>query len=246
MNADVQQDNGSATSFNQNPSAVEFKSSTFHNNVNEASYLEKLPYLGKLFYKSLSSVMNEEKYLPKTSTSSASSIQAPPPPLWKILSSALKLLGLAGFWAGDNIAYLYSIGFLMGDDADITKKRKNNAALFATRSYFFAAVAGLYLNSREWFRHRNGPIKQLMEDISKLKMKQSKNKSNKYSSDDAKCGYSGDSNHNDSVAEELEKLETKLEQLKQKHFKVCLALLKVSCVLSLNPFFTKMYNFKRN
>ena len=210
-------------------SNVGFRPSILHNDndMNEVSNVQKRSYLGKLLYKSLSSVMNEEKYLQQTSTSPS----LLPPPLWKILSSTLKLLGLAGFWAGDNIAYLYSIGFLVENDANKTKKRKNDAAIFAIRSYFLAAVAGLYLNSREWLRHRNGPMKQVLEDISKLKRKM---KQNGISWDYPKCSINGHINGDTTTAlkehqhiQELEKLEAKLEQMKHKHFKVCLALLKV-------------------
>ena len=33
-------------------------------------------------------------------------------PLWKTVGISYKLLGLAGFWAGDNAVYLASLGFL--------------------------------------------------------------------------------------------------------------------------------------
>lgn len=223
-------------------SNVGLKSSFLYNDKSSERYVEKLSYLGKFLFQSLSSVINEQMLTAQASNENQQSTKTPPPPLWKIVSSTFKLLGLAGFWAGDNISYLYSIGFLVeeNDSKKIDKSgykskksnRKKDATIFATRSYFLAAVAGLYLNSREWIRHRNGPFRDLMDKVSNLKNEICENES------------PGNENNNENTAyaehqrlNELGKLETTLEETKQKHFNICLALLKVRC-FSHSIFFT--------
>ena len=181
--------------------------------------INKQSYIGKFLFRSLSSMINEDLMTTYTKENKQT-----PPPLWKIISSALKLLGLAGFWAGDNISYLHSIGFLVDgkDSSTITKGRKKRgeaASLFAMKSYFLGAVAGLYLNSREWAIHRNGPYRKLLDDINRLEKQLNEHKALK---------HGGEALEEHNRHRELEKLHSSLEVTKQKHFTLCLALLKVS------------------
>ena len=68
-------------------------------------------------------------------------------PLWKTVGISCKLLGLAGFWAGDNVLYLASSGFL-------PKADKEKAQFFSMRSYFFGALVGLYVSWKEIQAHQ--------------------------------------------------------------------------------------------
>ena len=85
---------------------------------------------------------------------------------WRNPCAALKLIGLAGFWFGDNLFYLTSIGFLdsqfykISGDPNVNKEQKSKvmkwramkstkAKHFAARCYFAAVLIGLYANFRE-------------------------------------------------------------------------------------------------
>jgi len=167
----------------------------------------------------------------------------PQPPVWKIIAGAFKLVGLAGFWAGDNVSYLYQTGFWMDNKIDqvaTTSERKQamhksgknvvaaigtgkNAAIFATRSYFFAALAGLYLNTREWLHHRNGPLREAIEGVSEMEVrKDSLTRRNEGSDKNVEMEEKSDDQ------ERLELLRH-LEDVKRKHFVLCLSLLKSWC-----------------
>lgn len=165
----------------------------------------------------------------------------PQPPMWKIISGAFKLVGLAGFWAGDNVSYLYQMGFWIDEKIDkvtttneknqlMDKSGKNagaaigmgkNAAIFATRSYFFAALAGLYLSTREWFHHRNGPLREAIDRVSEMEIRK-----------DLLTRRTEDSDKNVAMEEKYERQERMLrhlEDIKRKHFVLCLSLFKSCC-----------------
>lgn len=208
-------------------SNIGFKPSSFsqHDYTNESTILKRLSSVGRFSYLSLSSFINDDMLVEKYSKNGIEHKKTPPP-LWKILSSALKIIGLAGFWTGDNISYLYSIGFLVDDndpkkiDLGTKSLRRTKAALFATKSYFFASVVGLYHNAREWYNHRHGVFLKTTKKIEEMKIKLQE------------LEFGNDNNDNKYYAEheyqlELESLEKALEEIKHKHFKICLALLKV-------------------
>lgn len=225
LNKDAQPIAPKITLPRQISSNVGFKPSyDVYSNGGKEKYVQSLSYIGQFLFRSLSSVIDEEKLT--THTSNKQQSPPPPPPLWKIVSSALKLLGLAGFWTGDNITYLYSIGFIVDKNGKCNKRRQDAAANFAMRSYFFGALAGLYLNSREWIQYRNGTYMEISKEVNTLKMEIEKHEE---FCDDNK------SNHNEAYEdhqrrEDLIKLEKKLETVKLNHFTKCLALLKVSCL----------------
>ncbi len=218
-------------------SNIGYKPSSFANNDKKKHFLKQLSTVGRFTYLSLSSFINDDllvakkgpdgqqkKLLEKQDSKS-------PPPLWKILSSAFKIIGLAGFWTADNISYLYSIGFLV-DDNDPKKldlggksKQRTKAAIFATRSYFFASLAGLYFNVREWYNHRNGPFLKTVKEMDELKRKLKTFEV---------LGGNNKAYTEHQYRQELEATEKVMEEVKHKHFKICLALLKVSsCVKKL-------------
>jgi hypothetical protein len=138
------------------------------------------------------------------------------PPLWKIISSAAKLLGLAGFWAADNVSYLYSSGFL--NDARKGRSTAKDASIFAARAYFFASVSGLYLNWRECLRHRNGPLADKWCELQEHRM-------NMQTLSVEKNEANGEHSRGRYV---MTQLEAELEKAKQKYGNLCIALLKVS------------------
>ncbi|GKY93337.1 hypothetical protein MPSEU_000301300 [Mayamaea pseudoterrestris] len=81
-------------------------------------------------------------------------------PFLMVLGSAVKLLGLAGFWAGDNVNYLTMSKLFdnyQSNDSERRMKRmqlQSKAAVFANRSYFMGSLAGLYVSWRAYYRFR--------------------------------------------------------------------------------------------
>lgn len=80
--------------------------------------------------------------------------------LWTVIGSAFKMLGLFGFWAGDNVNYLSSTGFL--DDHSLPteerlEKRKHLQTLSgirANQAYFGGSVAGLLVTAYSYVTFR--------------------------------------------------------------------------------------------
>jgi len=126
-------------------------------------------------------------------------------------------LGLAGFWAADNVSYLYTSGFLIG--AEQGRSRAKDASIFAARSYFFASISGLYLNWRELLQHRNGPLKEAWCRLQEHRM----NREELISAEDNEA-YEEHERRRD-----VDRLETELEKVKRKHGVLCIALLKSCC-----------------
>lgn len=92
---------------------------------------------------------------------------------WKEIGNALKMIGLCGFWAGDNVNFLsisglfddYSPGVSTKERLEKRDKLKTNAALFANRFYFFGAVAGLITGIRAYWTFRQTKIKEAHERL---------------------------------------------------------------------------------
>ncbi len=123
------------------------------------------------------SEMGRQMYRPYPTESSASfgsyqqlkgtstlATQTPATPAWKLIGGTLKLFGLMGFWAFDNISFLTTSGFLDPITTDATTttairtKRKQRASEYAARCYFMGCLAGLYVNLRSFWIHGNGPL----------------------------------------------------------------------------------------
>lgn len=88
-------------------------------------------------------------------------------PAWKIVGSALKMIGLMGFWAGDNVNFLTGSGlfddYTVTDPTERMAKRgqlKTQASHFANRFYFFGCIAGLVTNLKAYFSFRTGALRQ--------------------------------------------------------------------------------------
>lgn len=178
---------------------------------------------GKLFHTSLSFFIDEQ----------LTSKVAETPPFWKVLSSTCKLLGLAGFWAGDNISYLHSTGFLSDERRH---HRQGNmlgsakvASLFAARCYFFAAVSGLYMNFRDWYSHRNGALSKAIEELQMCRCRKEAIKIPENKSEGRSLDKPNVALEEFELQKQVKFLEEKLKNVEQKHAQICLALMKSCC-----------------
>lgn len=78
----------------------------------------------------------------------------------ELLGSTVKLLGLAGFWAADNVSFLVQSGVWdnYAVSPEIRRKqrlrRQSQASRWANRSYFMGAVAGLLVSAKAYLHHR--------------------------------------------------------------------------------------------
>lgn len=140
-------------------------------------------------------------------------------PAWKVLGTALKTIGLLGFWAFDNASFLTGSGVL--DDHSIQEpkvrlqKRQQlgaSCSILANRSYFAGSVAGLITSWRSYREHR-AKLRQLLSE-------------NKNAADD------DDEQQQQQLQQEV------IKKAKQEQFVLFLALLKSCCdvlVFSNNP-----------
>ncbi|KAL7448257.1 hypothetical protein ACHAWC_000480 [Mediolabrus comicus] len=173
-------------------------------------------------------------------TTSSSCPPPPPTPAWKLIGGTLKLLGLMGFWAFDNFSFLTTSGFLdpihlgnptsTSNSSGATKsnsvtsvrtRRKKWASENAARCYFMGGLAGLYVNLRSFWIHRNGALAE------------ARRKYHDGSSDD-----SSNDDNGDAQAQAQQQRRNALKKIEQKHFELFLALVKSICdvtVFSNNP-----------
>jgi len=88
-------------------------------------------------------------------------------PLLAIIGTALKTIGLCGFWAGDNVSFLAQSGLF--DDyssksaARIAKRKSlaGKASRTANQFYFMGAIGGFVANLRAYLHYRRGQLLQL-------------------------------------------------------------------------------------
>jgi hypothetical protein len=159
------------------------------------------------FYRSISSVAYR-MYRPLASRLSATGESSLPPedPLWKVVGSALKMLGLLGFWTGDNISFLTASGlfdnFKLDKPMRMAQRKQiaTRASLFANKCYFAGGIAGLYVSLRAYLEWRKEKLRTLQDRI-------------------------------DTAEDEDEELEAKraFDNAKAKQFILFLAVLKSSC-----------------
>ena len=170
--------------------------------------------------RSLSSMAYRKMYRPTLSymsstLASSSSKSSPSVEWWKATGAALKMLGLLGFWMGDNVNFVTGSGALDNynlSDKDRLARRKQwqtFASQNANRAYFLGAVAGLLTNAYAYHRFRKDQVAEVQEEY-------------KQSFED----------HHDDEKLEKEEQEHALKKLKktqEKQFSLFLQLLK-SCV----------------
>jgi len=128
------------------------------------------------FYRSLSNAAYRKMYRPVVSRLTSSFLgdggkSRADGPLWQIVGSAIKLVGLMGFWASDNVAFLTSSGLFdnfQTDQASRQEWRKNvqkRAGEIANQSYFAGAVAGLLVNLKAYVDFRIGTLQRLQKTL---------------------------------------------------------------------------------
>ena len=118
-------------------------------------------------YRSLSSMAYRRMYRPLLSRMSQTwgSLEEPSMELWVALGTALKLVGLMGFWAGDNINFLSTTGAfdnykLSEKDRLARRKRLATAAgMRANQAYFLGAIAGLFVNVGSYWTFTRKDVK---------------------------------------------------------------------------------------
>lgn len=177
------------------------------------------------FYRSLSGVAYRFAYRPLISRLSSrlvgSSSAEQAPPLWSVVGAALKIVGLMGFWASDNISFLTGAGLL--DDFSLDNKSRlvarqriqTVASQTGNRFYFFGAIAGLVVNFKCYREFRNGTLRERQEELDEV--------------------GEDDVFHSE---EDRKAVLKSLEKAKEKEFVLFLALLKSCCdvlVFSNNP-----------
>lgn len=166
--------------------------------------------------RSLSSVAYR-MYRPMASTLSVSgeASKQSDTPMWKLVGSAIKMLGLFGFWTGDNVAFLTQSGMFDDYRLDATarmaqrKHLQTRASQTANRFYFVGSIAGLAVNLRSYLNFRNNTMHPLKEQVEEAEDE-----------------------------DEAQAAELSLERAKEKQFVLFLALVKSCCdvlVFSNNP-----------
>jgi hypothetical protein len=147
--------------------------------------------LTPLLYRSLSSLAYRRMYRPLMSkisqTLGTTSGEKPTTELWKTIGSAVKLMALLGFWAGDNVNFLVSSGAL--DDYNYSNfsrlanraKWQTVASTRANQAYFAGGLAGLFVNYKSYVsfkREKWARAKErLMEATSKQQQEESSSSS---------------------------------------------------------------------
>lgn len=112
-------------------------------------------------------------------------------PSWKLVGTTIKFLGLMGFWAFDNIAFVTGSGFLdpiidekkiihgqphpalnyidvdnvvlVNPNSSDRTKRKTWSGEWANRFYFMGSIGGFYVNARSLWVHRNTELRRARE-----------------------------------------------------------------------------------
>ena len=190
--------------------------------------LRTVSEMGRQMYQafpSRSSSMGSYKQLKDMPSSLPMTPTQPTTPGWKLVGGTMKLLGLMGFWAFDNVSFLTGSGFLDpirgnhnggGDNTILVDpkasdrlKRKKRASEWAGRCYFAGSIGGLYVNARSLWEHRNGKLKEAQDLLSKA-----------------------------TSEDDIKEAKDHLQKTKKKHFELGLALLKSCCdfmVFSNNP-----------
>jgi hypothetical protein len=192
--------------------------------------------------RSLSSMAYRKMYRPMLSQmsstlASSSARNRPSVEWWDATGSALKMLGLLGFWLGDNVNFCAESGALdnytLNKDDRLARRKQwqTFASNNANRAYFFGAVAGLLTNAYAYHRFRKDRLTEVEQEYMQ----------------------SFEDHHDDEKLEKEEQAHAlrKLKKIQAQQFSLFLALLK-SCadvtVFSNNPGIDlhKKYRGKKN
>mmetsp|Transcript_11091 Transcript_11091/g.20531 ORF Transcript_11091/g.20531 Transcript_11091/m.20531 type:complete len:490 (-) Transcript_11091:584-2053(-) len=118
--------------------------------------------------RTMSGIAYRKMYRPLLSrvSSTFASTETPAVELWKAVGTATKMLGLLGFWLGDNVNFLTSNGAfdnykLSNEDRLARRKRwATFASQKANQAYFVGAVAGLLTNAYAYYRFQQDKLAQ--------------------------------------------------------------------------------------
>jgi Peroxisomal biogenesis factor 11 (PEX11) len=152
-------------------------------------------------------------------------------PAWKIIGNAIKMIGLMGFWAGDNVNFLAGSGLFDDSRPEVSQKErmakrnqlKTQAAFFANRFYFFGAVAGLITGLKTYLSYRSGALRTTHERL----VEATKRVAETDRTDEVK---------NKKLWKEAKEA---MEKAREKQFSLFLALLKVSSKIAVVYFVSK-------
>jgi hypothetical protein len=186
--------------------------------------------------RSLSSMAYRKMYRPMISqvsstlaTVSTTTSATPTVELWMATGSAMKMLGLLGFWLGDNITFVTSNGgldnYYLSPEERLARRKKwqTLASNKANQAYFVGAMAGLVTNAYAYYRFRQDKLvqakQQYQESIQQLRQQQEED-------DDA---LDNDDMTKEEEEEEQQHAWKQLQKVQEKQFSLFLALLK-SCV----------------
>lgn len=168
-------------------------------------------------------------------TSCCSPRQPPTNPLWMTIGSALKMVGLAGFWFADNVSYLATSGLFddlrknQSDRLARRKKLQSQASMVANRFYLFGSLVGLLTALRSYWDFRTETLQPLQTSLDEEK---------------ATIESSGGPR---SDGTQLQQNHQQLEAAKGKEFTYLLAVLKSFCdvlVFSNNPGIDLWQNYR--
>jgi len=170
---------------------------------------------------------------------------------WKSIGSALKVMGLLGFWTADNVSFLAAAGML--DDytrlkdqtsaaASITNKAnrqswQRSCLLVANRSYFGGSVAGLYTNFWIYWTYRHHDVMEAHQRVQQLCLQQRQVLQTHEDDDDGNTkGNSATTNDEDKKGssttldtQELTAAKERLQRVQEKQLTLFLALVKSCC-----------------
>jgi len=154
-------------------------------------------------------------------------------PLWKIIGTAIKTIGLLGFWAGDNISFVASSGALDNFQLESSEQRlaqrkalQAKASAFANRAYFAGALSGLMVSLRSYLSFRTDIMQPLIQQVHRCTVRNNV------------TAATDPNNNGDDDSDEMKENKLLLDKAKEKQFVLFLALVK-SCadvmVFSNNP-----------
>lgn len=141
-------------------------------------------------------------------------------PAWKIIGDAMKMIGLMGFWAGDNVNFLSTSGLFDDYRPEVSHKErvakrnqlKTNASFFANRFYFFGAIAGLITGLRAYWSFRQTKVKEAHDRLQGASTPASENGTKEETTD----------------ARALSEAQKAMDHVREKQFVLFLTVLKVS------------------
>lgn len=123
----------------------------------------------RTLYRSLSNMAYRKMYRPlmsRVSSTFGTSSETPKAAFWTETGVLLKIVGLLGFWLGDNVNFLASSGafddYSLKQEQRLARRKRwqTFASEKANQAYFFGALAGLVTNAYVYFRFQKDKLEQ--------------------------------------------------------------------------------------